>query len=536
MTHSILFQLDHVSKSFGPRKIIDQLSWELYEGECAVILGPSGAGKSVFLDTLLKFIKPDDGAVIIPGQNQHEEAGPYHEGNLFERVAVMFQEDTLLEDRTVEANLATAFEERIDIFKGPFNTDTEIKINTVLEEVLLDPANIRRSLPSMLSGGMRRRIALARALIRQPEILIADEPTTGLDPSSSSKIYELLGSLIAKRNMSAVIISHDPACASILGNPVYYFSPVDGRMPRWNGGAEFQHDAKEKHGELLLWMHKQITAHIKRINHREGYNGNPSAEPTDPATSLSNNIVGKAGFFLDNIGRFGLLMGHLRYRPSPKLLLRNLLNWGLGSVPLCAVIFLMIGMVMEISTEGAVVRLGFSNEIPAALADALLRLSPVLTGFLLAGRCGSAICARIGWMQFSGQNKSLLTQNLDPDVNLFPPLFWALVISAPALTLAGIYLGAAGAALLIGSPFSRANITPEFFILQFPTWINWLDYMLVLIKSVLIGGGLILVAYSEGVSHKNSPAEVSRAITRGLVLAFLWIVLVDFLLSFIIMN
>jgi phospholipid/cholesterol/gamma-HCH transport system ATP-binding protein len=534
MTDRTLFKLDHVSKSFGARKIIDQLCWELNEGDCAVILGPSGGGKSVFLNTLLRFLEPDEGEVFTPGRASSDDSSSTDRRELFDRTAVMFQEDALLEDRTVEANLAIALRERADLFKGPFDEETETRINSVLEEVQLGPAVVRRSLPSMLSGGMRRRIALARALIRLPEILIADEPTTGLDPSSASKIYELLGSLIKKRNMSAIIISHDPSCASRLGNPVYYFSPVEGTMPRWPGGPGTQSNQDERHKDLLFWMDEQTAAHVQRNEDGQDMVKDSSSLPAGSGLAALFNFTGEAGRLLDDVGRFGLLLGRLKHRPRPVLLIRNLMSWGLGSLPLCAVIFLMIGMVMELSAESAVVELGFSNELPSALAEAMLRLSPILTGFLLAGRCGSAICARIGWMQLSGQNKSLFTQNLDPDEIFFPPLFWSLVIAAPVLTLAGIFLGAAGAVLLLSSPLSHANITTDFFLDQFPSSISWLEYLVVIIKGILIGGGIILIAYSGGISNKRSPSEVSGSITRGLVLAFLWIVVIDFIMSFII--
>ncbi|HPK02977.1 MAG TPA: ABC transporter permease [Candidatus Sumerlaeota bacterium] len=524
-----LIRLDRVVKRFGRRRVLDGLSWELRAGECAVILGPSGGGKTVFLHTLLGLHAPDEGQVDRAG------LGP----DPFRAMAVMFQEDALLDDRTVAVNLATALLERADLFEPPADPAARAAIDAVLREVDLNPETDGPKLPSALSGGMRRRVALARALIRRPRLLIADEPTTGLDPTSSALIYDLLGRLIRQRGMSAVIITHDPACASRLGYPVYFFSPVEGTMPRWTPPDPGRRDDlgahdEQRHHALQLWMRDQLDSHRRRRS-EAGQAKEPAADlPTEPA-----GAAGAARFIndaLEALGRSALLLARLAGRFSPALLLRGLRDWGLGSLPLVALIFLLLGVVMQVQAESAVVDYGLSNRLPELVALSLLRLSPILTGFLLAGRCGSAIGAHVGFMELSGQRRALWTMRIDPDRTLFPPLFWSLTLAAPLLALIGMAAGAAAAIALLGLPVSRAQITPTFFLRRFPTFLSAGELGVLVVKSMLMGGGLAAIAYGLGARPKRSPADVTRAITLTLVLAFVWMTLVDAALSLLFPN
>ena len=523
MSDEVLIQLEHVVKTLGGRRILDGLNWELGAGECAVILGPSGAGKTVFLHTLLGFLAPDAGRVLTPGLP----------GDRFESIAVMFQEDALIETGTVEANLAMAVEERADLFHGPFEPRTDEAIDAVLREVQLDPTRVRAALPSTLSGGMRRRVALARALIRQPRILIADEPTTGLDPSTSKRVYDLLGELIQRRGMSAVMITHDPTCASRLGFPVYFFSPIEGRMPRWPA-PDSETPYEERHKSLLVWMAEQIDAHIQRQNNNETAERPPDADA--PPFDFKQESVETFHQTVDALGRKALLADRLWHKPSPVLLTRNLLQWGAGTLPLSAMIFLMLGVVMQVQAETALLQFGrgFSDLLPELVALSLLRLSPILTGFLMAGRCGSAIGAQIGWMQLGGQFRALRTLRIEPDRVLFAPLFWSLVISAPLLALSGLFFGALGAVLAMVSPLSHADLTLLAFWDNFPQSITAAEVAVLMLKSILMGAGLAVIAYAGGAGPKRSPAEVTSAITRGLVLVFIWVALVDTLVSLLI--
>jgi phospholipid/cholesterol/gamma-HCH transport system permease protein len=369
---------------------------------------------------------------------------------------------------------------------------------------------------------MRRRVALARALVRRPAVLVADEPTTGLDAASAARVYDLLGELIPRRAMSALIVTHDPACASRLGFPVYYFSPVAGRMPQWTPPPEAA-TPEARHADLLAWIAHQAQTHQAR-------QADSPAEPAQPSTH-----VPRAGACLnrmiESLGRLGLLLGGLRPPLNAPAIRRDLLTWGAGALPLTFLIFVLFGAVMQIQAEQAVVEYGFSNELPGLVALSLLRICPFLTGFLLAGRSGSAITARIGGMQLGGQFRALRTMRIEPERALFGPLFWALTLAAPALTAISLGLGALGALAVLASPLSRAKITATFFLSVFPAYLTAGEWLLLLVKAALMGAGLAVIVYGMGARPKRSPEAVSAAITRGLVLSFVWMALVDTMLS-----
>lgn len=509
-----LLQMREVTKVLDGRTVLDGLSWALKPGECAVVLGPSGSGKSVFMQTLLGFMEPDQGRVVSPGLPRIER---------FEAVAVMFQEDALLEDRTVEANLAVALEERADRLRGPFARATEQAIEEVLTEVRLDPARVRRVLPSALSGGMRRRVALARALIQRPRLLVADEPTSGLDPATTARVYDLLGELIRRRRMSALIITHDPACASRLGDPVYYFSPVQGRMPCWRPPRSVS--PEERHRRLLLWMNEQLGEHLRRHEVRSEETL-PQGPPRKAAPGLGERVI-------EGLGRAGLLLGAGLRPPLLALWVRDLAAWGLGTLPLTVLIFFMIGVVLEIQSEAALVTYGLSNRVPELMVLSLLRLAPILTGFLVAGRCGSAIGAQVGWMELSGQFRALRTMRIDACRQLLPSRLWSLAIASPLLVMIGFGVGLLGASAVLALPISRAEITVLFFRNQVPQYISLGEGAVLIAKSLLMGGGTGLIAWWAGTTPKGSPADVTRAMTTCLVYAFLWITLVDTVLSLV---
>lgn len=504
-----LLRADRISKSLAGRPVLRDLSWSLEPGECAVILGPSGSGKSVFLSILLGFMRPDSGEITHPA---------IVEPNLFSRVAVLFQDDALLDDRDVETNLAIALHERADFLSGPFDETTEGEIARALRDVGLDPAEHGRRLPSELSGGMRRRVALARALIRFPEVLIADEPTSGLDFASSEEIFSLMEGLLARRSMSAVIITHDPACAARLGNPIYYFTPLEGGLKRFTQREGSERPAAD---EVVAWA-------------REVRNRSAAEAPAEVIAASPSGWRAVLDEGAEAVGRAVLFFGSVSRAPSLRLFLQNLRLWGVDSAGLIVLVFALIGVVLEIQAERAVGDIGFSNRLPELLALGLARLAPILTGFLVAGRCGSAVTAQTGWMSLSGQRRALRAMMIEPDAVFIPPLFWSWLVILPALTILGMISAWSAAWLIVGTRFSSAQITARFFMSQLPASLTVGMAAGVLAKALLIAVGLASIAYSGGASPKKSATDVARAITRGLVLSFIWISVVDAALSLLI--
>ena len=202
-----------LQKSYGTNVVLDGFNLELFEGENLVVMGKSGSGKSVMIKCLIGLEEPDNGTITIMGQNinnlEHSELD-----ELRTEIGFLFQGSALYDSMTVRENLE--FPLRRHTKKFGVIKDTTPMVMEALENVGL--AHAINLMPSELSGGMKRRIALARTLILQPKIILYDEPTTGLDPITSKEIILLMMSIQKKYNTSSIIITHDVDCARVIAN------------------------------------------------------------------------------------------------------------------------------------------------------------------------------------------------------------------------------------------------------------------------------------------------------------------------------
>jgi phospholipid/cholesterol/gamma-HCH transport system ATP-binding protein len=203
-----------VSLTFGDNHVLQDFSLTLNRGENIVVMGKSGAGKSVLIKCVIGLLKPDAGAITVLSQ----ELGTLdHAGldRLRTKLGFLFQSNALYDSMTVRENLL--FPLRRQWLAHTAAQETEL-VQQALEDVgLADTADL---LPAALSGGMRKRIALARTLILRPDIILYDEPTTGLDPITAREISHLIREVQTKYNTSALIISHDLACVRLTADRV----------------------------------------------------------------------------------------------------------------------------------------------------------------------------------------------------------------------------------------------------------------------------------------------------------------------------
>jgi phospholipid/cholesterol/gamma-HCH transport system ATP-binding protein len=211
-----------LQKSYGTNVVLDGFNLELFEGENLVVMGKSGSGKSVMIKCLIGLEAPDSGTIIVMDKEikklKHEELD-----ELRTEIGFLFQGSALYDSMSVRENLE--FPLRRHKKKFGVVKDTTPLVNEALENVGL--AHAIDLMPNELSGGMKRRIALARTLILQPKIILYDEPTTGLDPITAKEILLLMMSIQKKYNTSSIIITHDVDCARVISNRMILL--VDGK-------------------------------------------------------------------------------------------------------------------------------------------------------------------------------------------------------------------------------------------------------------------------------------------------------------------
>lgn len=208
-----IIEIKNLRKSYGDNHVLDGFNMVLNEGENLVIMGKSGSGKSVMIKCLIGLEQPDSGSIVVMGKDitklDREELD-----DLRTEVGFLFQGSALYDSMTVRENLE--FPLRRHTKKFGVIKDTTPLVMEALENVGL--SNTINLMPEELSGGMKRRIALARTLILQPKIILYDEPTTGLDPITAKEILLLMMSIQKKYNTSAIIITHDVDCARVISN------------------------------------------------------------------------------------------------------------------------------------------------------------------------------------------------------------------------------------------------------------------------------------------------------------------------------
>jgi phospholipid/cholesterol/gamma-HCH transport system ATP-binding protein len=222
MSFAPVIEVNALFKSFGDNHVLRDFSLHLNSGENLAILGKSGSGKSVLIKCIINLIESDAGKITVLERNVEELSQEELDG-LRARVGFLFQSNALYDSMTVRENLE--FPLRRHWSNEQREKGSEIAVVEALTDVGL--AHTIDMMPAELSGGMRKRIALARTLILKPAIILYDEPTTGLDPITAREISQLIVKMQKKYNTSSIIISHDMNCINITSNRIIML--MDGR-------------------------------------------------------------------------------------------------------------------------------------------------------------------------------------------------------------------------------------------------------------------------------------------------------------------
>lgn len=209
-----VIHVENLSKSFKDKQVLTKISFSLYRKENLILLGKSGEGKSVLMKCLVRLIEADEGVIIILGEKilQLRERRLH---KLRKKIGYVFQESALYDSMTVNENVSFALVR--DVNRLP-DAQIESAVDRALKQVGLLGA--KNKMPEELSGGMKKRVALARTLVTEPKIILYDEPTAGLDPVTSDEITGLIVEMRERLGISAIIATHDMICAKEVGDRI----------------------------------------------------------------------------------------------------------------------------------------------------------------------------------------------------------------------------------------------------------------------------------------------------------------------------
>jgi len=224
-----MIEVKKIQKKFGDKTIIQDVSAVMKAGQCNLIIGASGSGKTVLMKCMVGLFEPDAGEVLYSGQNFTEMKG-HDKTEIRKEIGMLFQGSALFDSLTVEQNIMFP----LSMFTQWTHRKKLERVNEVLARVNLPEVN--RKYPAELSGGMKKRVALARAIVLNPKYLFCDEPNSGLDPQTSLVIDKLIQEITIEYNITTVVNTHDMNSVMEIGNYILYM---------YQGSKEWEGNNKE---------------------------------------------------------------------------------------------------------------------------------------------------------------------------------------------------------------------------------------------------------------------------------------------------
>ena len=210
-----MIEIKHISKQFDTKVILDDISAQFKPGMCNLIIGASGSGKTVLTKCIVDLIQADQGEVIFDGKPLNSMTKEDRK-DLRNNIGMLFQGNALFDSLTVEENVRFP----LDMFSQLSMSEKLNKVNQILSRVNLEGVNGKY--PAELSGGMKKRVALARAVVMEPKYLFCDEPNSGLDPQTSMVIDKLIEELTKEYNITTIVVTHDMNSVMEIGNYILY--------------------------------------------------------------------------------------------------------------------------------------------------------------------------------------------------------------------------------------------------------------------------------------------------------------------------
>ena len=224
-----MIEVKNIQKAFGDKPVIQDVSAVMKAGQCNLIIGSSGSGKTVLMKCMVGLFEPDGGEVLYSGQNFTGMKGA-DKTEIRKEIGMLFQGSALFDSQTVEQNVMFP----LSMFTKDSYRKKRVRVNEVLARVNL--VDVNKKFPSELSGGMKKRVALARAIVLNPKYLFCDEPNSGLDPQTSLVIDKLIQEITVEYNITTVVNTHDMNSVMEIGNYILYM---------YKGNKEWEGNNKE---------------------------------------------------------------------------------------------------------------------------------------------------------------------------------------------------------------------------------------------------------------------------------------------------
>jgi phospholipid/cholesterol/gamma-HCH transport system ATP-binding protein len=210
-----MIEVKNLRKSFSGKTILDDVNVAMHPGQCNLIIGSSGSGKTVFMKCLVGLFQPDSGDILYDGQN-FTKMSVDQKKEIRKQIGMLFQGSALFSSMTVEENVVFP----LDMFTNNTRKEKMERVNEVLKRVNLEGAN--KKFPAELSGGMMKRVGIARAIVLNPKYLFVDEPNSGLDPQTSGLIDQLIREITEEYNITTVVNTHDMNSVMEIGDHIIY--------------------------------------------------------------------------------------------------------------------------------------------------------------------------------------------------------------------------------------------------------------------------------------------------------------------------
>ena len=519
-----------VTKAFDAGPVLRNVDLSVSPGESVAVVGRSGAGKSVLLQQINGSQSPDSGRVLING---FDIPAPSNGGRSHCTVspAYVFQGSALIDSLTVAENVALPLTAPHFAGRSGALQQRHQLVRSWLHRVGI-PASHANLMPEQLSGGMQKRVAIARALIGDSEIVLYDEPTTGLDVISSERISRLMNDVrTVHAGLTSITVTHDYLSAGLTADRVLFLDSRTGQLATMLT-AQTIRDVREQCPEDELAAANQIRdliearfrEHDRMVNHSE-----PAVPPAPGVTwrdALSEVLV--SGF--QTCGAAFLLLGTIGMPPRMKDVVRRLYDIAFRSLPVVMATGFFVGMMLAMQIASGLQNASAPMDpIPAIVGSAIIdTVGPLILGLLMAGRIGASICAEIGGRRLARQLDALCTMSLSPEQFWLNPIFWAAIVSLPLLAIAlelaaivGAWVVAVGGYGVNGAHFSYTVLKD----------VSTVKFVYGLFRAAVFGAAIALLAYSKGAEDKRSTEAVGQSTTDAVVAASLAVIFLDFLMS-----